>query len=145
MRLRATAVAAAAVGILAASAAPALGRPPTVIRTGGPSAPGESKVAIVATNRDLRGHPYTVRSGGSVVLSGHLSTTRGAKAPWRHAFYADLSAVRAPGRYVVRAAGQRSRPWIVKSTGSQSLINLVLNFFRSNRDGAEPSDEGAQP
>src|SRR5436190_1193320 len=49
-RLRATAVGAAAAGVLATFAAPVSAGPATVIRTGGPSAPGQSKVAIVASN-----------------------------------------------------------------------------------------------
>ena len=50
-----------------------------------------------------------------------------------------MSAIRAPGRYRVRAAGRVSRDWQVGAGGSKSVVPLLLEFFAGNRDGTEPS------
>ena len=121
-----------------AVAAPALATP-TVIRVGGPSDPAESKVAIVASDRNLKGARFQVMQGSRVVLRGRLVAARGSSAPWAHAYRADISAIGAPGRYRVRAAGRVSRDWLVSAGGSKSVIPLLLEFFAGNRDGTEPS------
>ncbi len=125
--------------VVAAAAAPAAVAQPTTIRTGGPSAPGEPKVAVVASDHRLGGQRFEVTSGGRVVDRGRLSAAPGSAAPWRHAYLADLSGARAIGRYRVHAAGVTSRRWKVKARGSDALIDLALGFFRGNSDGNEPS------
>jgi hypothetical protein len=117
----------------------AAGAAPTVIRTGGPSAPGDAKVAIVASERNLGGKRFRVIRGGRVVLRGRLRPATGSSRPWAHAYRADLSRVRRPGAYRVRAGGVTSRPWRVGRAGSSGLISRALNFFNANRDGNEPS------
>lgn len=121
-----------------AAAAPAPAAKPA-IRVGGPSAPGESKVAIVGSDRRLAGHRFTVRRGGETVLRGRLRKAPGRPAPWRHAYVADLSSIHAPGTYRIAAAGLRSRPWRVTATGSRPAIGEMLRYFAANRDGDEPS------
>ena len=132
---------AALVALLVAAAPAATAKaPPTRIRVGGPSAPDESKVAIVGSDRDLAGHRFSVLdAGGDRVLRGRLRRAPGRPAPWRRAYRADLSRVRLPGRYRVRIGGQRSRPWVVRPTGSEGAIAAMLGYFEANRDGAEPS------
>ena len=112
---------------------------PTVVRIGGPSDPADSKVAIVASDRNLRGGDFRVTDGNRTVLRGKLTAARGSAAPWAHAYRADLSALRTPGSYQVRAGGKVSRPWLVSAGGSKSVIPLLLSFFAGNRDGNEPS------
>jgi endoglucanase len=136
-----------ALALLTASAASALvapaadgAGPPAAIRVGGPSAPAESKVAIVASPRSLGRARFVVRdSGGGVVLRGRLRHAPGRPDPWSHAYAADLSRVREPGSYRVSVGRLRSRPWIVAEEGSRTALLRMLDFFRSNRDGAEPS------
>jgi hypothetical protein len=130
-----TAALAAACLLPAAPAAAA----PTVIRTGGPSAPAEAKVAIVASERNLAGRRFTVRRGNRVVLRGRLAPAAGSSAPWRHAYRADLSRLRSPGSYRVGVAGVRSRPWQVRRGGSGPIIARILRYFQTNRDGNEPA------
>jgi endoglucanase len=113
--------------------------PPATIRSGGPSAPGEAKVAIVAGPESLRGSRFQVYRGHRVVLRGRLRPARGGAAPWPAAFRADLSRIRAPGAYRVHAAGRVSRPWRIARRGSSELVPRILGFFRANRDGLEPS------
>lgn len=129
--------------VLAALAATTLPAPalatPTVIRVGGPSDPAESRVAIVASDRDLDGVAFRVTAGSRTVLRGRLAPARGASAAWAHAYRADFSALRTPGSYRVRAAGKVSQPWLVRTGGSKSLTPLLLQFFAGNRDGYEPS------
>ncbi len=115
--------------------------PANAIRTGGPSAPAESKVAIVGSNRGLAGKPFVVldRDGG-VVRRGQLRRAPGTPAPWRHAYGARLGFLPA-GSYRVRvpAISLASRPWVVKPGGSAAAIGQILRFFAANRDGDEPS------
>jgi endoglucanase len=122
------------------AAAAAAASPSPVIRVGGPSAPGDSKVAVIGSSHDLRGHRFSVRDGdGDVVLRGKLNRARGRPAPWRRAFTANLSSVRDPGSYRIRAGRLRSRPWVVRDSGSEDAIGAMLGYFRANRDGAEPT------
>src|SRR6476659_1981403 len=109
------------------------------IRTGGPSAPTEPKVAIVAGKPSLKNSPFRVLRHGRTVLRGHLRQVTGSSAPFPRACRANFSRLRRPGTYRVRAAGQLSRPWVVFRHGSASLIPLILRFFEANRDGAIPA------
>ncbi len=134
-----------AAGLLAGAAAtapaPASAAPANVIRTGGPSAPAESKVAIVGSNRALADKPFLVLDrGGSVARRGQLRRAAGTPAPWRHAYGARLGSLPA-GSYRVRvpALDLTSRPWIVKPDGSAEGIDEILRFFAANRDGNELS------
>lgn len=125
--------------VAAAAIAPAAHALPITIRTGGPSAPDEPKLAIVASDQRLGGEKFTVRSGGEVVYRGHLRSAPGSPAPWKHAYRAAFSKVDAPGRYTIHVDGVHSRAWRVQGHGSAGLIDLVLGFFRGNSDGNEPS------
>jgi len=121
--------------VLAPAAASAT---PTVIRTGGPSSPAEAKIAIIASDRNLRGSRFRVKDqAGRTVFTGPIRRARGFHRPWKHAFKADLGGLRKPGRYRVTAAGKGSRPWVVREGGSGPLIPKLLNFLRTNRDGNE--------
>jgi endoglucanase len=111
----------------------------TVIRVGGPSAPGDAKIAIVASDRNLGGEAFRVTQGNRTVLRGRLRAAAGGSAPWKHAFEADLSSLRLPGNYRVHAGDVSSRSWQVAANGSASLVPLVLRFFRTQRDGNEPA------
>jgi endoglucanase len=133
--LWAAALAAISAGALASPAAAT----PTVIRIGGPSAPNDAKVAVVASERNLRGQRFTVTEGNRTVLRGRLQPAAGKSGPWSHAFRADISALHDPGSYRVHAGGLRSRPWVVKQGGSGGLVALLLKFFRTQRDGNEPA------
>jgi len=115
------------------------GAAPTVIRVGGPSAPKDAKVAIVASERSLSGRPFTVLREGRVVMRGRLRPAPGSSRPWAHAYRANLSRIRQKGRYRVRAAGETSRPWRVGTHREQTLFKRLQNFFNTNRDGASPS------
>ncbi len=138
-RIAAGALAALTTVLVAAAPAPAK-RPPSAIRIGGPSAPGESKVAIVGSNRNLTGHRFSVADGdGDVLLRARLRKAPGRPAPWRRAFSADLSAIHEPGTYRIRVGKLRSRPWIVRESGSVGAIEAMLDYFRANRDGGEPT------
>jgi endoglucanase len=110
-----------------------------IIRSGGPSAPNERKVAIVTGPHSLAGARFHVYRGHRVVLGGRLLHAPGSSAPWRRAFRADLSRVRKPGVYRVRAGGTWSRRWRVTPRGSLGLVPLILDFFETNRDGTEPA------
>jgi hypothetical protein len=108
----------------------------TTIAVGGPSAPGDAKVAIVASNRSLAGHRFRVLDAkGRVVLRGRLRTAAGDPAPWRHAARADFSRVKKPGTYRVKSRGAKSRGWRVTRA---SAIPRLLRIYAVNADGNEP-------
>jgi endoglucanase len=133
---------AASAAILLVLAPPSVARPPNAIRVGGPSAPAESKVAIVGSAHRLSGRRYLVLdSDGDQVLHGRVHRARGRPAPWSHAYRANLTSISAPGRYRVRIPALRrtSRPWVVRPGGSGDAIDKILEFFDANRDGSEPS------
>ena len=143
----------AVVAALALCAGPttATGAPPNAIRVGGPSAPGERKVAIVGSSHALAGKRYVVlRDGTGSVGEGRLQAAPGKPAPapnrgggfsMAHAYSAPLPSGLTPGTYRVRvpALGRTSRGWIVRSAGSGNAIDRILEFFAANRDGNEPS------
>lgn len=121
-------------------AAPASAAPPDVIRTGGPSRPADAKIAIVATTKSLTGKRFrVVDATGHVVETGKLARAPGTATPWKHAAQADLSAITAPGAYVVAVGRLRSRPWVVADDAPQAAIAAMLQFFAANSDGNEPS------
>ncbi|MEZ5099649.1 MAG: glycoside hydrolase family 9 protein [Thermoleophilia bacterium] len=113
---------------------------PDAVRVGGPSAPGDAKVAIVGSADDLAGARFdVVDEQGAVVLTGTLAAAPGDPAPFAHAARADLTALPAPGSYRVRAAGLVSRPWVVRDGGSDDLVPVLLRFLDANADGRERS------
>jgi endoglucanase len=121
-----------------AIAAPVHAAAPSEIRTGGPSAPRDAKVAIVGTDRDLASSRYlVVGTGGTVVSTGTLHRVPGTPAPWTHAYAAPLTGATAAGSYrvVVPALGEMSRPWVVRPAGSSDAIPTILKFFAWNADG----------
>jgi hypothetical protein len=73
-----------------AAVAPAEASIPGEIRTGGPSAPGDPKIAIVGTDRDLAGRRYVVLDGagapvGAGRLTGHVGPPPPGATPTPHA------------------------------------------------------------
>jgi endoglucanase len=131
-----------AISVLVPVIAPggAAAKVPDVIRVGGPSAPADAKVAIVATSAKSDGKPFTVvDAGDQVVASGTLRRFVGAATPWHHGSRADLSAVTAPGSYRVKYGSLTSPPWVVSAAGADDAIDTMLGFFAANSDGNEPS------
>ena len=137
----------AAIALVAALAIPASANAgtPSVIRTGGPSAPSDPKAAVVGTDRDLAGKRYVViDASGATVGTGSLHGAAGTPKPWGHAYTAPLTGADSPGRYRVRvpALGQTSPSWIVRSAGSGDAITTILKFFAWNADGRESPYHG---
>ena len=140
----------AAIALVAALAIPvsANAGTPSVIRTGGPSAPSDPKAAVVGTDRDLAGKRYVViDASGATVGTGSLHGAAGTPKPWGHAYTAPLTGADSPGRYRVRvpALGQTSPAWMVRSAGSGDAITAILKFFAWNADGREIAVPRAVP
>lgn len=127
--------------LLALTAPAAAAAPADVIRVGGPSAPGDTKIAIVAGGHSFVGQTFTVTDqSGTTVTSGTLEPAPGGVGPWPFAARADLSSVHTPGRYLVHVGAlQADRAWVVRAAGSGPEIRLMLRFFAANRDGRERS------
>lgn len=114
--------------------------PPDTIRVGGPSAPGDAKVAFVGSSAELTGADFEVRDArGRIVLRGKLQPAAGSPAPWRHAALADLSALRTAGAFTVRARSVVSRAWVVRSDATSEPLRMLLRFFAAQSDGRERS------
>jgi hypothetical protein len=113
--------------------------PDPAIRVGGPSDLSEPKIAIVGSNDDLAGEPYTIRdSAGVAVGSGELVAAPGSPAPWKHAYAAPLGNV-VGGTFVVEVGSLRSEPWTVRADGSLDALRKIVEGIEANRDGSEPS------
>jgi hypothetical protein len=113
---------------------------PDTIRVGGPSAPADPKVAIVASEGRLAGRRFTVRtSAGRAVLVGTLRPAEGSPSPWRHAARADLSEITSPGSYGIEVGSLRSPPWKIDPSAERELLRRVLRVFAVNADGREPN------
>jgi len=126
--------------LVTTACAPAQAAPPAAIRVGGPSAPADAKVAVVGSAQRLAGRRFVVVStSGRVVLRGRLRAAGGSAAPWRRAFAADLSRLRRPGIYRVKAAGLTSRGWTIAARPSSTPVRTILRSFAANADGREAS------
>jgi hypothetical protein len=113
--------------------------PPNVLRSGGPSAPGDAKIAVLGSSTNRAGQAFTVvNASNQVVYTGTLQAAANP-APWRFAALANFSAVTAPGKYRVKAGGKKSAWWEVRAGASRLPIPTLLRFFIMNRDGSEPS------
>ena len=130
--MRPAALAATLFALAAASAAAA---PPTTIRTGGPSAQADPKVAIVSSSKELRRFSV-VDVAGNTVKRGRLRAARGSASPWPFAYRAVLGKLE-PGAYRVRAGGKTSRVWRVDGGARRALIRRLLGIFQANADGNE--------
>jgi endoglucanase len=123
--------------LLTASAAAA---PPDSIRTGGPSAPADSKVVLVGASRSQAGNAFTVVDAkGKRVLTGKLTKAKGSPQPWATAAQGDLSRLAKPGSYRIKVGKLTSRPWIVRSDARAAMIKRLLKMFAYERDGNEPN------
>jgi len=128
----------AASALIAVEPAGAAG-PPNALRTGGPSAPGDAKIAVLGSSTNRAGQPFTVSDANKrVVYTGTLQAAANP-APWAYAALANFSAVTAPGRYRIKAGGKRSQVWEVRAGASRLPIPTLLRFFNTNRDGSEAS------
>jgi endoglucanase len=111
-----------------------------VIRTGGPSAPADAKVAIVASGHDLAGRGFSVIDADDhTVLHGTLRAAPGSARPWAHAYRADFSKIKKAGSYRVRVGGWSSRSWTVRKDPNRPALATMLRFFAANSDGREAS------
>jgi hypothetical protein len=79
-----------------------------------------------------------VVSGGRTVLSGHAGRTRGR---WNRRFRAvqalNLSALRTPGTYRIRAAGVTSPRFRIGDDLLTPRVAEAVEFFQAQRDGAD--------
>jgi endoglucanase len=112
---------------------------PDVIRTGGPSRPHETKIAVLASKSKYDNKAFTVSNEkGVTVLKGKLKKADNPK-PWEHAATADLSSLKIPGRYKVHVEKLTSEPWDIDENAGSELVDTLLGLFLANRDGHEPS------
>jgi glycosyl hydrolase family 9/cellulase-like Ig domain-containing protein len=100
-------------------------------------APAETKIAyLIAPN--ARHARFRVISRGRTVLSGHAGHNRGR---WNRRFRAvqplNLSALRTPGTYRIRAAGVTSPRFRIGDDLLTPRVAEAVRFFQAQRDGAD--------
>jgi len=101
-------------------------------------APGEHKVAyLIAPHRHPHARFTVIDSSGYVVLNGRAGGSRGV---WNRRYRAvqplDLSKLRTPGTYRLRAAGARSPRFRVGDALFAPRVAESVQFFQAQRDGA---------
>ena len=126
----------AAIALVAALAIPvsANAGTPSVIRTGGPSAPSDPKAAVVGTDRDLAGKRYVViDASGATVGTGSLHG--GGRNP------------EAVGARVHRAPHRRrfAGPLPGARTGARPDLTVVDRFDRRARAMRSPRSSSSSP
>jgi hypothetical protein len=100
-------------------------------------APAETKIAylIAPARRHVR---FAVVSRGTTVLTGRAGRSRGR---WNRRYRAvqalDFSALRAPGRYRIRAAGVTSPRFPIGDDLLTRRVAEAVQFFQAQRDGAD--------
>ncbi len=101
-------------------------------------APHEHKTAyLIAPHRHPHARFAVVDTGGHVVLRGRAGRSRGV---WNRRYRAvqplDLSKLRTPGTYRVRAAGATSPRFRVADGLFAPRVGEAVEFFQAQRDGA---------
>ena len=133
--------AALALALLAsANAGPALAAAPGLVRVDQVGYwPGESKHAYLMT-RGGAGRFTVVDRRGRVVLTGRAGRDRGAwNSRYPHVYDLDLTRLRTPGRYRVKAGGATSAEFGIAP--AQNPAAKVLGFLGLQRDGADAPRE----
>src|SRR5947208_10618963 len=107
-------------------------RPPDVIRTGGPSAPADPKLAVVGSSADRVGTSFSVvDASDAVLLTGVLQKAAGTPVPWSFAEVVDVSSLQNLGEFRVITGGLTSVPWTVRVDGPREAIITVVQCCRS--------------
>ncbi|WP_327102800.1 glycoside hydrolase family 9 protein [Nonomuraea glycinis] len=133
--------AALALALLAsANAGPALAAAPGLVRVDQVGYwPGESQHAYLMT-RGGAGRFTVVDRRGRVVLTGRAGRDRGAwNSRYPHVYDLDLTRLRTPGRYRVKAGGATSAEFGIAP--AQNPAAKVLGFLGLQRDGADAPRE----
>ena len=82
---------------------------PDVLRTGGPSAPGDAKVAVFAVTIAQTGVSFDVLNASNAVVYSAPLVKKTKPSPWKFVYHADWSSVTAPGTY--RSTHLATRIW----------------------------------
>src|SRR6185503_4688436 len=110
-----------------------------------PNAPKTAVACVVAdslggTSLAPSAVPYTVEdTTGRVVQASRLAQAQGAFGPCTSTFRLNFSAVRAPGRYRVVAAGVRSPVFRVDARVYAGAADTLLYYMRQQRSGYNPT------
>ena len=105
------------------------------------SRPGDTKIALALTDRDLGGQTFEVRTswGQGRVFSGKVGADGGRYGRFGHVYVLDFTPLAAKGRYVVRIGGADSPVFPVTADAHVQLLAKSLLFFRVQRCGAGPA------
>jgi endoglucanase len=108
--------------------------------------PGDSKMAVALTSRDLAGQPFEVRTswGERRVLTGKVGADRGRYGRFDHVYELDFSPMAVKGRFILRVGDTDSPVFTVAEDAHSGLLARSLAFFRVQRCGnTHPQGHGA--
>lgn len=112
---------------------------PDAIRSGGPSRPHQTKIAVVVSQRSYADKAFTLdNEKGETVFTGKLKAANTSE-PWAYAASADFSGFKSVGRYRIHVDKLKSEPWVIDAKANSELVIALLGIFLANRDGKENS------
>ncbi len=94
--------------------------------------PDDPKIAVLSSRAPLEG---SFRVGD---LEAPIGPDQGAWGPFAHNYRLDFTALRAPGRYRLRASGVESAEFRVGPDAYRDVPPALLGFIQSQRCGTEP-------
>ncbi len=94
--------------------------------------PGDPKIALLSSERPLAGR---FRVGD---YTGEIGSDTGAWGPFQHNYRLDFSALRTPGRYVLKYGEASSLPFVIGPDAYKEVPAKLIEFMRLQRCGDNP-------
>jgi hypothetical protein len=105
--------------------------------------PGDPKIAVLSSDEPLTGS-FRVRelqgdsSADAGAFQGDIGADAGAWGPFKHNYRLDFTALRKPGRYVLKYQDAESRPFAISPDAYQDVPAKLLEFMQLQRCGDNP-------
>jgi endoglucanase len=106
--------------------------------------PGDTKIGLALTDRDLTGSQFEVAGPLGVVASGQVGADRGAYASFAHLYELDFSSFSEQGTFTLQIGEVHSDPFEISPDVYKPLIPLTLQFFDVQRCGSGPAEMHSQ-
>ena len=94
--------------------------------------PGDPKIALLSSDRPLAGRFHVGE------YAAEIGPDAGAWGPFQHNYRLDFSALRTPGRYVLKYGDTTSLPFTIGSDAYKNVPAKLIEFMRLQRCGDNP-------